>query len=65
MFIHQISSCRMLSPGTADFYEKEPYLFTWGNTTAENKVLREIFETKKNIIGEWGKWHNEELNLYP
>jgi len=59
MFIHQILAFHMLSPGTAGFHGKEPCLFTGGSTIAENKVPREIFETKKNITGDWGKWHEE------
>jgi len=32
-------------------------------TVFENKVLRRIFGPKKNeVIGEWRKLHNEELN---
>jgi hypothetical protein len=32
----------------------------------ENKVLRRIFELKRDeVIGGWRKWHNEELhNVY-
>jgi hypothetical protein len=31
----------------------------------ENRVLRRIFETKRDeVTGEWRKVHNEELNLY-
>lgn len=63
MFIHQILAFHVLSPGTADFHGKESCLFTWGNTVVENKVPREIFDTKKNVAGEWGKWH-EELYVY-
>lgn len=63
MFIHQILAFHMLSPGTADFQGKEPCLFTLGSTTVENKVPREILQTK-NITGDWGKWHNEEMNSY-
>jgi len=61
MFIHQILAFHMLSPGTAGFHGKEPCLFTWGNIIVKNKVLSESFETKKNITGDWGKYHNEEL----
>ena len=32
----------------------------------ENRVLRRIFEPKRDeVTGEWRKLHNEELNLYP
>jgi hypothetical protein len=65
MFIHQILVFHMLSPGTADFHGKEPCLFTLRSTAVENKVLREMFETMKNIYRRRGEMIQRGAEFVP